>query len=277
MSTPTPTPLAQNNAVDAAPLWDLAERLADAARPVSLKYFRAPDLSHASKGTYFDPVTAADHAVEDIIRSLLAAERPLDGIFGEERGQSAGRSGLTWVIDPIDGTRSYLAGTPTWTVLIGLVDAKGPVLGLIDQPFLGERFCGGLGRAEYLGPLGRRVLQTRNGRPLERAILFSTFPEIGTKAERAAFLRVAERVQLVRYGLDAYAYALLAAGHIDLVIEAGLEAYDVVAPAAVIEAAGGIVTDWTGGPVHRGGRVLAAANTELHAAALALLNWREEG
>ena len=147
-----------------------------------------------------------------------------------------------------------------------------PIYGLIDQPYIRERFEGGLGRALVTGPSGVSPLRCRGARPLGEAILFSTFPEVGTPEEGAAFRRVAQRAKLVRYGTDCYAYALVAAGMIDLVIEAGLQAYDVQAPIAVIEAAGGIMTDWQGRPCHDGGRVLAAANAEIHAEALALLN-----
>lgn len=257
---------------DARALWALADRLADAARAAVLPFFRTADLAADSKEDgRFDPVTAADRAAEDAIRAILAAERPADAILGEERGAAAGTSGLTWVIDPIDGTRAFLAGAPTWGVLVALADGDGPFLGVIDQPHIGERFRGGLGRAELAGPHGTRPLATRAARPLDQAILLSTFPEIGTPAERAAFQRVAGAVRLVRYGLDCYAYGLIAAGQVDLVIEAGLAPYDVAAPIAVIEAAGGIVTDWRGGPAHQGGQILAAANPAVHAAALALL------
>lgn len=205
------------------------------------------------------------------MRAILAQRRPQDGILGEEYGSTAGTSGLTWVLDPIDGTRGYLSGTPTWGVLISVADAEGPIFGLIDQPYIGERFEGGFGRAEVNGPMGHAALSARPARPLAEAIVMTTFPEVGTPEEGAAFRRVAEKAKLVRYGTDCYAYALIAAGQIDLVIEAGLQAYDVQAPIAVIEAAGGIVTDWEGKPCHNGGRVLAAANATIHAEALALL------
>jgi len=254
-------------------LWALADRLADAARSATLAHFRRPDLTADCKEGQgrFDPVTAADRAAEDAIRAILDVERPEDAILGEERGNRAGTSGLTWVIDPIDGTRSFLSGTPTWGVLIALADAGGPFLGIIDQPYIGERFRGGLGLAEVAGPMGRAGLRTRAPRPLGQAILFTTFPEVGTPAEGAAFGRVASRARLVRYGTDCYAYALIAAGQIDLVIEAGLHPYDVQAPIAVIEAAGGLVTDWQGRPAPMGGQILAAANPAIHAEALALL------
>ena len=206
------------------------------------------------------------------MRAILAQRRPADGIHGEEFGKVDGTSGLTWVLDPIDGTRGYLCGTPTWGVLISVRDASGPIYGIIDQPYIRERFEGGLGRAEVNGPMGRSLLQARAPRPLSEAILMTTFPEVGTVDEGVAFRRVAPKAKLVRYGTDCYAYALIAAGQIDLVIEAGLQAYDVQAPIAVIRAAGGVVTDWQGNPAHEGGRVLAAANAAIHAEALALLN-----
>lgn len=250
-----------------------AHALADAARIETLAHFRAEGLAADNKdATHFDPVTVADRASEQAMRALLSARRPDDAILGEEFGPKPGTSGLTWVLDPIDGTRSYLAGTPTWGVLIAVAEASGPVFGIIDQPFIGERFIGGFGRAEVVGPTGRRPLKARFPRPLAEAILFTTFPEVGTPEEGAAFTRLKAQARLTRYGLDCYAYALIAAGQIDLVVEAGLQAYDVQAPIAVIEAAGGVMTDWQGRPVHQGGRVLAAANREIHAAAMAVLN-----
>jgi len=255
-----------------ADLIDTAHALADAARAAILPYFRSAGLGADSKeADRFDPVTEADRAAEAAMRAVLATRRPEDGILGEEFGTVAGRSGLTWVLDPIDGTRGFLAGTPTWGVLVAVADATGPIFGVIDQPYIGERFSGGFGGAEMTGPQGARPLAARAARPLSEAILFSTFPEVGTKAEGAAFRRLAGQVRLTRYGMDCYAYALVAAGSIDLVVEAGLKAYDVAAPIAVIEAAGGIVTNWRGEPVHAGGQVVAAANADLHRAALSVL------
>lgn len=252
---------------------ETAHALADAARRAILPYFRAPGLTADTKEqNRFDPVTQADRAAERAMRAILQEQRPQDAILGEEYGQTAGTSGLTWVLDPIDGTRGFLSGTPTWGVLIAVSNDDGPIYGLIDQPYIGERFEGGLGRSEMTGPLGPRDLSVRGDRPLDSSILFTTFPEVGTPQEGRAFQAVADQVKLTRYGTDCYAYALLAAGQIDLVIEAGLQAYDIQAPIAVIEAAGGIVTDWSGGPVHAGGRSLAAAGKEQHAAALAILS-----
>ena len=250
-----------------------AHAMADAARGAILPYFRANDLAADNKaGHGFDPVTEADRHAERAMRDVLANMRPKDGILGEEYGAKSGQSGLTWVLDPIDGTRGFISGTPTWGVLIALSDDNGPVYGLIDQPYIGERFEGGLGRAEMTGPMGPRALKARGDRPLDQSILFSTFPKLGTTIERAAFEAVSQKVRLTRFGMDCYAYAMLAAGQIDLVIEAGLGAHDIQAPIAVIQAAGGIVTNWQGGPAHAGGRAVAAAGKQQHKAALEILS-----
>ncbi len=251
---------------------DVAEEMADAARAAILPFFRQSNLETDNKlAEGFDPVTVADRAAEQAMRAVLAKHRPDDGIFGEEFGQVQGISGRTWVLDPIDGTRGFICGTPTWGVLIALSTPDGPVLGVIDQPYIGERFVGSADIARMTGPTGTVPLKTRLTPGLDQAVLFTTFPEVGTPEDRAGFEAVAQQVRLTRYGMDCYAYALLAAGQVDLVIEAGLNAYDIQAPIAVIEAAGGVVTDWQGGPVHEGGRVLAAANATLHAAALEIL------
>jgi histidinol phosphatase-like enzyme (inositol monophosphatase family) len=252
----------------------VAHLLADAARPVTLKHFRTSALSaddKSAQANHFDPVTVADRGAEKAMRAILAAERPQDGIFGEEFGRSAGTSGLTWVLDPIDGTRAYISGAPTWGVLIAVGDEQGPLFGIVDQPHIRERFAGGFGVAEVVGPSGPAALKTRDARPLSEATVFTTFPEVGTVEEGRAFAAVSRKARLTRYGMDCYAYALVATGQVDLVIEAGLNAYDIQGPQAVIEAAGGIVTAWDGGPAHNGGRVIAAANPAIHAEALAIL------
>ncbi|MEO0654149.1 MAG: histidinol-phosphatase [Pseudomonadota bacterium] len=264
-----PSPIASS--LPSSDLIRVANALADAARPETLRHFRAAEQGLESKGDDFDPVTDADRGAERAMRALLARERPDDAILGEEFPDVPGTTGLTWVLDPIDGTRGYIAGTPTWGVLIAVSDATGPILGVVDQPYIGERFLGGLGAAQVTGPLGERELGARKTASLDEAILFTTFPEVGTPADRVAFERVAARAKLTRYGMDCYAYALIAAGQVDLVIETGLQPYDICAPIAVIEAAGGIVTDWDGKPAHGGGRALAASNPEIHAQALDLL------
>ena len=250
----------------------VAHALADAARSAILPHFRLPALATANKeDDGFDPVTEGDRAAERAMRDVLAAQRPQDGIFGEEYGQAEGTSGLTWVLDPIDGTRGFISGTPTWGVLIALSDASGPIFGIVDQPYIKERFVGGFGHAYVDGPHGRRDLASRKQSALDDAILFTTFPEVGTVAEGAAFKAVSQKVKLTRYGMDCYAYMLVATGQVDLVIEAGLNAYDIQGPMAVVQAAGGIVTNWQGGPAHQGGQVIAAANAAIHAEALAIL------
>lgn len=253
-------------------VWSIADDMADAARRAILPYFRSAGLTADNKRSGgFDPVTVADRASEQAMRAILQERRPDDAILGEEFGFSEGTSGFTWVLDPIDGTRGFISGTPTWGVLIALNDANGPVLGVIDQPYIGERFSGGLGRAVMKGPHGQAELKVRGDRDLDEAILFSTFPEVGSIAERRGFEAVSEQVKLTRFGCDCYAHGLLATGQIDLVIEAGLSAYDIAAPISVVQAAGGIVTDWDGGPAHEGGRVLAAASPELHEKTLEIL------
>ncbi|WP_170558763.1 histidinol-phosphatase [Ruegeria atlantica] len=251
---------------------EVAEEMADAARAAILPYFRQTNLDTKNKlADGFDPVTIADRDAEKAMRKVLAQHRPEDGIFGEEFGREDGSSGRTWVLDPIDGTRGFISGTPTWGVLIALSTSDGPIMGVIDQPYIGERFVGSADVAQVSGPTGLAQLKTRSTSTLDQAVVFTTFPEVGTPEDRAGFEAVAKQARLTRYGMDCYAYALVAAGQVDLVIESGLNAYDIQAPIAVIEAAGGIVTDWQGAPAHDGGRALAAANPELHAAALEIL------
>lgn len=250
----------------------VAGLMADAARQETLRYFRQSNLSIENKeADGFDPVTQADRAAELAMREVLAAERPDDAILGEEFGRKEGSSGLEWVLDPIDGTRAYMSGTPTWGTLIAVSNSDGPVYGIIDQPYIGERFSGGWGKAQSTGPLGEVSIRAKSTKLLKDAVIFTTFPEVGTPSDASAFRRVAEKCRLTRYGMDCYAYALLAAGQIDLVIEAGLNAYDIQGPIAVIEGAGGIVTDWSGQPAHNGGRAIAAANADIHKQAMELL------
>lgn len=258
---------------DAQDIIATAHQMADAARAAILPLFRSAGLAADNKYSQgFDPVTEADRAAERAMRDVLAIRRPNDGILGEEYGRTEGSSGLTWILDPIDGTRAFICGAPSWGVLIGLSDGSDVIYGVVDQPYIGERFEGGLGVARLVSAAGERPLAVRQGIDLAQATLLTTFPEVGAPAEAAAFRRVAGQVRLTRYGLDCYAYALLALGQIDLVIEAGLQSYDIAGPLAVVRAAGGIVTDWQGGPAWQGGQVVAAASPSLHKAALELLN-----
>ncbi|MEM1382696.1 MAG: histidinol-phosphatase [Pseudomonadota bacterium] len=253
----------------------LAHRLADAAAAETLPRFRAVDLVADNKAQDgFDPVTAADKAAEAAIRAVLAKERPDDAVFGEEEARRPGRSGRTWVIDPIDGTRGFVSGIPLWTTLIALDDGIRGVLGVVDQPYIGERFVGCL-----IGPTGAQLhrgglpatIATRRAERLSDATLMTTDPALFSEVETPRFEAVRTACRLTRYGADGYGYALLAAGQIDLVIESGLSAYDIAAPKVVVEAAGGVVTGWTGGDCRWGGQVLAAATPRLHAQALAML------
>jgi len=245
---------------DIRELTEVAHLLAEAARKAILPHFRTSTLTATSKeADRFDPVTLADRAADD------------DAILGEEFGRSSGSTGITWVLDPIDGTRAFISGTPTWGVLIAACTADRVLLGVIDQPYIGERFLGAGDVAEMSGPQGTSALGTLGPRPLDQAIIFSTFPEVGTQDEAQAFAKVAAECKLTRYGMDCYGYALLAMGHIDLVIEAGLQSYDICGPIGVIEAAGGIVTNWSGGSAKDGGQVIAAANATQHQAALKIL------
>lgn len=242
-------------------LVPLALRLADAARAAALPHFRAA-ATHADNklATGFDPVTEADRAAERAMRTIIAEERPHDGVEGEEYGATAGSTGLVWHLDPIDGTRAFIAGLPVWTVLIGLAVEGRAVVGVIDQPWMDERYVGADGLA-WLDCRGTRTpLRVRNCPRLTDAILSTTDPFILTAPERGAFEHLRATARLTQYGLDAYAYARLAAGTIDMVAETGLQAHDVAALIPVIEGAGGVVTDWRGEPAKLGGQIVAAAN-----------------
>lgn len=254
-------------------IMETAHALADAAAKESLKLFRSGGLQVDNKdGGGFDPVTEADRNSERAMRAILAERRPRDGILGEEFERSDSESGLTWVLDPIDGTRAFISGAPTWGTLVAVSDSGGPLFGIVDQPYIGERFAGGFGVAEASGQRGRFALRTRSVDSLSEAILYSTYPEIGSEEEREAFHRLAPKARLTRYGFDCYAYAMLAAGCIDLVVEAGMQPYDVHAPIAVVTAAGGMATDWQGNSAASGGRIIAAASAGIHEAALEILN-----
>lgn len=244
----------------------LAGRLADAARGPALAHFRRPldiDNKHAATGG-FDPVTTADRGVEQTIRAILAEERPDDGVLGEEFGVTEGAGDRRWILDPIDGTRAYISGAPTWGVLIGLYRGDTPILGVMDQPFTGERFSAADGQAVWSQGGETRPLRTRPCGDLSTATIMTTDPDLFTSAERPAFDHIANAAQLRRYSLDCYAYALIAAGGVDVVIESGLSAYDIAALIPIVEAAGGRVTSWTGGSAAGGGRVLASGDPRLH-------------
>ena len=242
--------------------------LAGAAAAQTLPRFRqAHEVSNKLEGG-FDPVTEADREAERAIRSLIEARFPEHGIVGEEFGVTNPDSERIWVIDPIDGTRAFISGLPLWGTLVGLTERGKAVAGMMSQPFTGETFLADAGGATYDGPGGPRRLRTRATTRLADATLCTTTPALFTGAKRAAYDRLESKVRLARYGTDCYAYCMLAAGHIDLVVEIGLQPYDIVALIPIIEQAGGVVTASDGGPAEKGGEIVAAANAELHAAAL---------
>ncbi len=246
---------------------------AEAARAAILPHFRTTIPVDNKAGSGFDPVTQADRGAEEAIRALIQRDHPTHEIIGEEFGHQDGSDSVTWVIDPVDGTRAFIAGAPTWGTLIGVgIDGR-PVFGLFDQGFTGDRVLGVPGLTLDLGSRGPRTLQASSTARVEEAILAATAPDMfKTADQKQAFGRVSDKARLTRFGMDCTAYVLLASGHIDLVIEANLKIYDIYALIPIIEGAGGVVTDWTGGPAHNGGTVLAAATPELHAEALALLS-----
>lgn len=253
-------------------LLGFANLLADAAGSAVLPYFRAhPPIDDKPSSGGFDPVTEADRKAERIMRDMILARYPTDGIIGEELGEVASESGRTWILDPIDGTKSFILGVPLWGILIGLEIDGLPVLGLMDQPFTRERYVGANQAAWMIDASGERKLETGGRQSLEQAFLATTDPDLfSAGAELGAFQRLQGLVRLTRFGGDCYFYCQLAAGHIDLVVEAGLKPHDIVPLIPIVEGAGGIVTDWRGKPA-KGGQVIAAANKALHASALKAL------
>ena len=248
--------------------------MADEARAIALKYFRAPLDIEAKSGAEFDPVTIADREIEAALRRILRHERPDDAIIGEEDSAQPGISGRSWIIDPIDGTRAFVAGLPSWCVLIALCTEDDAKLGLIDQPFTQERFLGHVGeQCVWMQREQTRLLSTNAGvETLETALIATTDPGLFSGAESEAFSQLASKARIRRYGLDAYAYGALALGGIDLVVESGLKTWDVAALIPVVKAAGGEISNWSGGSCLQGGQVVAAANPTLHAKALAVLS-----
>lgn len=251
-------------------------RLADAAGEVIRPYFRQRiDVTDkgAVKGEMFDPVTAADKGGEVAIRALIEAERPADGILGEEFPEKKTDNGRVWVIDPVDGTRAFITGQTQWGTLIALNENGFPNLGVMDQPITRERFIGTGSAAELHTQDGVIPLKVRPCASLDKAILMTTHPwAYFDTAEQAMFRTLTEAVMMSRFGGDCYAYGLLAMGYIDLIVESSLKAWDIQALIPIIEGAGGVITDWTGGPCAAGGRVIAAGDRRLHAEALKYLN-----
>ena len=255
--------------VDLDRFLGLASELADAAGEAIRPYFRRPLLTVDDKPD-LSPVTAADRAAERAMRDLIAKRFPAHGIIGEEFGPERVGAEFVWVLDPIDGTKSFISGVPLFGTLIALTHHGHPILGIIDQPISRERWVGAAGRTTTFN--GNPV-RTRPCAALAAATVFSTSPDMFVGAEFAAHAKVAAAAKLVRYGADCYAYGLVALGLIDLVIEASLKAYDFSAMSPIIEGAGGVATDWRGAPLTLAsdGRVVVAGDRRAHEAALALL------
>lgn len=252
-----------------APLVDLAERLADAAATVIRRYFRQP-ITIDDKADQ-SPVTIADREAERAVRDILDAERPDDGIFGEEFGVKGLDADYVWVIDPIDGTKSFIAGRPIFGSLIALLHHGVPVLGIIDQPISRDRWVGVAGRATLLN--GQPV--TVRGCPggLGAAMLATTAPDLFPGDDLTGFGRVRDAAKVTIWGGDCYNYGLVAAGHVDLVVESGLKLFDFAALVPVVIGAGGQMTDWDGAALNASspGRVVASGDARVHAETIALL------
>jgi histidinol phosphatase-like enzyme (inositol monophosphatase family) len=245
-----------------------------ASAGVILPLFRA-DHGLEDKGGpgAFDPVTAADKGAEAAIRSMIGARHPDHGVIGEEYGEDRPEAEFVWVLDPIDGTRAFIAGLPVWTTLIGLRHQGEPVLGSIGQPYVGELYIGDGGGSRLISRGEERPLAVRKGLPLSSAIISTTDPHACfDRPEMNAWRELRALVRLVRLGCDAYAYAMVAAGTIDLVVEAGLKSWDIEAAVPVIAGAGGLITDWRGERLGRdGGQVAIAGDHALLEEALSAL------
>jgi len=256
-------------AVDFAAFVDeLATVAGEAIRP----FFRTTlGVENKGRSGVFDPVTAADRAAEQAMRTLIRKTFPRHGIVGEEFDDEGSDAAYVWVLDPIDGTKSFISGMPAWGTLIGLLKDGLPVYGMMNQPFIGERFTGDGASARYRGPVGERRLNVRACTGLSGATLFTTSPLLMSDEERGSFEKVQARARLSRYGGDCYAYCMIAAGFVDLVIETDLKPHDIVALIPIIEGAGGIITNWAGKAAASGGRIVAAGDKRVHAEALKLL------
>lgn len=253
----------------------VALELAERAGRATLPYFRsALVVDDKRPGEGFDPVTEADRAAERIIRDGLQKAYPAHGIYGEEYGHQPG-NGLTWVIDPIDGTRAFMTGMLHWGMLIALFDGEKPVLGVMHQPFTGEYFYGDNVAAFYRRGAREQQLRCRECRSIEEAVLTTTSPKLfAGPGERAAFDRLESAVKLSKYGGDCYIYAMLAMGFVDLATDGGLQAYDIQALMPIIRGAGGVISTLDGGDASMGGLVVAAGDARLHDLALACMTGR---
>jgi histidinol phosphatase-like enzyme (inositol monophosphatase family) len=248
------------------------ERLCAAAARETLPRFRtALAVEDKGAGRVFDPVTAADRSAEIAQRALIEESYPSHGILGEELGERPAQGPYEWTLDPVDGTRAFICGLPLWTTLIALSFEGRPILGVIDQPYLGERYLGGPEGALFRHASIHRPLKVRPCARLAEAAISTTDVFLFDGAETGGFEQVRRAARLARYGCDAYAYAMVAAGQLDLVIESGLQRWDVRALAPVVEGAGGVLTNWRGETAYDGGQVIAAGDPRTHAEALIAL------
>lgn len=258
-------------------LLQIAQLAADAARPVTCGYFRQPmRVENKASGSGFDPVTLADREAELAIRDVLRSQTPHIGFYGEEHEAVSDGGALMWIVDPIDGTRAFMSGMPLWGTLIGLYNGERSVLGLMDQPVLDERYIGYLDAARLISSnnLLNTNLSTRSIPSVHDAVAYCTTPDMfSNRAANACFVELKNTVKLMRYGGDCYAYALLAAGLVDIVVDCDLQPYDIAALIPIIEAAGGVVSNWAGGRAVDGGYVVACGSPELHAQVLPLLQF----
>jgi myo-inositol-1(or 4)-monophosphatase len=261
------------DAREAAAITEFAEDAIALAGEIALRYFRSSvEVINKAKKRAYDPVTQADREVEEFLRERIGARWPAHAVVGEEFGGQRGAA-PAWLIDPIDGTKSFISGTPMWGILLGLADGERCVAGLMRQPYLRETWVGSDTGAFLVHDGTRRALQTRDTAAIGDAILCCTHPEMfRSETEAEAFRRVAAASRFTRFGTECYGYCLLASGSADLVVEADLEAYDVMPLVPIVERAGGVISTWDGAPALNGGRIVAAANPALHAAALKLLN-----
>ena len=257
-------------AIDFAAFVDeLATISGETIRPFFRSALGVENKSHSGG---FDPVTAADRAAEVAMRTLIKRTFPEHGVIGEEFEADRPDAEYVWVLDPIDGTKSFISGMPVWGTLIALTRRGEPIYGVMHQPFTREQFSGDGRGARYRGPAGDRTLRVRPCASLKDALLCTTSPLLMNEADRTCFARVEKDVRLSRYGGDCYAYCMLAAGHADLVIETELKPYDVLPLIPIVEGSGGIITTWENGPPTSGGRIVAAGDKRVHAKAMELLN-----
>ena len=257
-----------------AALDDFLLELNAASAAVITPLFRADHgLEDKGHSGWFDPVTLADKNAEAAIRQVVSKRFPEHGVIGEEYGEDRPDAEFVWVLDPIDGTRAFIAGLPVWTTLIGLRHEGKPVLGSIGQPYIGEIYIGHAGGSRLISRDGVRPLKVRSCDGLGPAVIATTDADGCFKPpELAVWKQVRAAARLARFGCDAYAYAMVAAGTLDLVLEAGLKSWDIESAIPLMEGAGGIVTDWRGAPVGQyGGQVAIAGDRRCLEAALALV------